>query len=78
MAGLAGGVELMSERPSGVDANIPTRVFQQKFQRVDGFCVPALSQRSNGDGGLGSNQSVGMDKSGEQGVLRFGAVDPRG
>lgn len=28
-AGLAGGVQLMSERPSGVDANVSTRVFQE-------------------------------------------------
>lgn len=68
----------MSERPSGVDANVSARVFQEAVQRADGFWVLVFGQRGNGDGGLGSNELVGVGKRGEEGVLRFGAVDPRG
>lgn len=78
LAGLAGSVELVSECPSGVDANVSTRVFQEAVQRADGFCVSVFGQRGKGNGGLGANKGVGMGERGEKGVLHFGAVDPRG
>lgn len=78
MAGLVGSVELMSERPSGVDANVSARVFQKAVQRADGFRVLVFGQRGKGDGGLGSNEGVGVGKGGEESILHFEAVDPRG